>query len=83
MLPQGLQNFVYRHFCGKRAQGYGGYPPELVFLPGHVVVASVEDYRPSLTVYTNRQVKSWHKRSKELFKYSGLTWDDAVFEAEE
>jgi len=86
MLSKGLQNFMYRHFVGTWDSGNGGYPPDIAFLPGHVVVAALDPgkdyYAPELKIYTNKEVRAWHKKAKQWFKQEDLAWDDAVYEAE-
>lgn len=64
----------------------GGYPPDIDFLPGHVVIAEPDpgkdNARAMLTVFTNKEVRAWHKRTKRLVKRGDMEWDEAVMEAE-
>jgi hypothetical protein len=85
MLSTGLSNFVYRHFIGQWDSGEGGYPPDIVFLPGHVVLAMGDpskDYnRAMLEIISNKDVRIWHKRTRWLHRKGKLEWDDAAHEA--
>lgn len=42
------------------AQLVGGYPPETAIVGQHVVMASVEEDEPQLTVWTFAQMRRWH-----------------------
>lgn len=86
MLSKGLQNFAYRRYVTHWNSDCGGYPPDINFLPGHVVIAEPDpgkdNARAMLTVLTNKEVRAWHKRTKRLVKQDGMKWDDAVMETE-
>jgi len=75
-----------RHFVDDWNDGEGGYPPDIDFLPGHVVVASMDPGKgnaaPMLEVYTNKKVRIWHRRTKQWFKQSDMDWDTCVYEAD-